>query len=187
LIEEKRPDIAVQGELADFSHLKKPPKGLENRIEAAIELYHGNLLFIHRDAEHEPHDARRMEIRAALGKLEQQRMIELPTVCVVPVRMQEAWLLVDESAIRTAAGNPDGQMSLNLPKPKRIEEAPNPKELLFAALRTASGKSGRRLKTLPVAFLRHRVAELTENITTLRGLPAFAALEHELTPVLAKF
>lgn len=184
LIEETRPGIAAQGELADFRHLKRPPKGLGSRIKASVELFPCSLLFVHRDAEHDPHEARRIEIRAAVQALEQEGLIEIPTVCVVPVRMQEAWLLVDENAIRTAAGNPDGRMRLNLPRPHRIEDTPNPKELLFAALRTASGKSGRKLKNLPLAALRHRVADLMEDITALRGLPAFAALEQELAAVL---
>jgi hypothetical protein len=186
LIEGNRPDIVAQGELADFRRLRRPPVGLGNRIRASVELFPCNLLFVHRDAEHDPHETRRREIRAAVEALEEEGLIEIPTVCVVPVRMQEAWLLVDENAIRTAAGNPDGRMRLNLPRPQRIEDAPNPKELLFAALRTASGKSGRKLKDLPVAALRHRVADLMEDITVLRDLPAFAALEQELAPILVE-
>lgn len=185
LIEETRPDIAAQGELADFSRFKLPPKRLVDRITVAIEYFPCDFLFVHRDAEREPYEVRRTEIQAALETLRQQGRLDIPTVSVVPVRMQEAWLLVDENAIRIAAGNPDGRMPLNLPRPNRIEDAPNPKDLLFAALRIASGKSGRKLRSLPVAFLRHRVAELMEDITVLRTIPAFAALERALAPALA--
>jgi hypothetical protein len=98
--------------------------------------------------------------------------------------MQEAWLLIDEQAIRIAAGNPLGRMALDIPPPNRIENLPNPKEVLFAALRTASGKTGRRLSKLPLSALRHRVAELIADIAILRELPAFIALEHELIATL---
>jgi hypothetical protein len=36
-------------------------------------------------------------------------------ICVIPVRMQEAWLLFDETAIKFAAGNRTYPKSLNLP------------------------------------------------------------------------
>jgi hypothetical protein len=185
LIEETRPDIAAQGDFADFGYFRFPPRDLADRIRAAIEYFPCDLLFVHRDAEREHHDVRSTEIQNALAMVRRQGQLPVPTVCIVPVRMQEAWLLVDEAAIRIAAGNPDGRMPLNLPAPNRIEDIPDPKEVLFAALRIASGKRGRRLKGLPVGTLRHRVADLMEDITGLRTIPAFAALEEALALTLA--
>jgi hypothetical protein len=40
---------------------------------------------------------------------------DMPVVCVVPVRMMEAWLLIDEMAIRRVAGNPNGRIPIELP------------------------------------------------------------------------
>jgi len=105
-------------------------------------------------------------------------------VCVVPVRMQEAWLLFDESAIRRAAGNPTAHMPLRLPRLADVEELADPKSILHDALRTASGLRGRRLK----AFSPHRAAHLAgdyiRDFSPLRGLPAFRALEAEIEAVL---
>jgi hypothetical protein len=41
--------------------------------------------------------------------------------------MTEAWLLADESAIRCAAGNPNGRVNLNLPDLQAIEDLPTPR------------------------------------------------------------
>ncbi len=183
LLEENYPNISTQGNWADLRFLKAAPPSLAERIRTAIELYPCDLLFVHRDAERESLESRRNEIRDALESLWKQGFDRVPSVCVVPVRMQEAWLLVDEKAIRTASGNPDGQMKLNLPRLNRLEDTADPKELLFQALRTASGHSGRKLKKLRVNALRHRVAELMENISVLRQLSAFASLENELATV----
>jgi hypothetical protein len=50
--------------------------------------------------------------------------------------MTEAWLLIDEKAIREAAGNPKGRQPLNLPKPSKTEELSDPKETLKPIFRT---------------------------------------------------
>ena len=99
-------------------------------------------------------------------------------LCVVPVRMQEAWLLFDEAALRTAAGNPRGRQELQLPRLGDIERLPDPKAILRQIIRTASGLSGRRLHRLEVST--QRVAELIDDFTPLRALLAFQALEQEL-------
>jgi hypothetical protein len=62
--------------------------------------------------------------------------VKLPVVCVIPVKMTEAWLLIDEKAIREAAGNPKGRQPLNLPKPSKTEELSDPKETLKPIFRT---------------------------------------------------
>jgi hypothetical protein len=75
------------GQWADLSRLIVRPQGLPGRITRALDLYPCELLFVHRDAEGASRIARVQEITAALGS------ISTPAVCVVPVRMQEAWLL----------------------------------------------------------------------------------------------
>lgn len=120
---------------ADLRGLPKPPKILAERIATALDLYPCDLLFIHRDAEREPHASRVAEIRAALAENS-----GLPAaICVVPVRMQEAWLLFDETALRKAAGRPTGQHPLGLPKLSEIEQEADPKQRLHTLLRAAGG------------------------------------------------
>jgi hypothetical protein len=94
--------------------------------------------------------------------------------------MQEAWLLIDQHAIRRAAGNPAGHIALDMPALNRIEALPDPKATLFRLLRLASDLAGRRLHRLNLASLRYRVAELIVDFSPLRNLPAFAALERDL-------
>ena len=117
-----------------------------------MDLYPCDLLFVHRDAEGVPHRSRVEEIEIAMQEV---RAVHEgaglpPHVVVVPVRMTEAWLLFDEAAIRRAAGNPNGRVSLQLP-PGDPEEIADPKQLLHDLLRTASELGGRRLGRVPAS------------------------------------
>ena len=69
-------------------------------------------------------------------------------VGIVPVRMTEAWLLLDEAEIRRVAGRPKSEEPLRLPSPTQVENCANPKQRLAKALTIASGASGRRLRRL---------------------------------------
>ena len=106
---------------------------------------------------------------------------------VIPIRMQEAWLLIDEQAIRTAANRPNGQAPLNLPRRVSLESLPDPKRILYDALVTASERHGRHLKRVRVAAAAHRVSELIEDYRPLRGLSAFDALEADVIATLQKY
>jgi hypothetical protein len=99
--------------------------------------------------------------------------------------MQEAWLLFDESAIRRAAGKPNGPQPLNLPRLRQLESVADPKEKLLRALRTASGLSGRRLGKFSANKHAHRLAQLIDDYSPLRELSAFAALEADVEQCLA--
>lgn len=135
------PEYAMESAWADLGRLRQPPKSLSDKIKVTLDLYPCALLFIHRDAERVDFDSRHAEILKALEGLEAP-----PVICVIPVRMQEAWLLFDESAIRRAAGNPNGRNDLNLPEARSVESIPDPKELLFNIIRESSGLHGARLK-----------------------------------------
>lgn len=84
-------------EWADLRPFDLPDMALRSRLRALLEHYPTDVLFVHRDAEAEPHAKRVKEIREALTRLDPP----LSHVCVVPVRMTEAWLLHDEVAIPT--------------------------------------------------------------------------------------
>ena len=155
-------------------------KDLKNKILRALHFYPCDILFVHRDAEKEPSDRRREEILLALSALKRSE----PYVCVVPVRMTEAWLLFDEGAIRRASGNRNGKQPLMMPNLPKLEELPDPKEYLTDLLRHASGLTGRRLKDLNLSHAASQVALGIGDFSPLRSLSAFRKLEEELAQVL---
>jgi hypothetical protein len=149
---------------------------LSQRIASALDLYPCDLLFVHRDAEKGTSAQRDAEIQVSIDELG-----EAPShICVIPVRMTESWLLVDELAIRRAAGNPQGKMPLGLPVASRIESLPDSKETLFEALRTASGLPPQRLQRFQPEQARHRVSELVTELAALRRLSSFQHLEAQV-------
>ena len=92
----------------------------------------------------------------------------------------EAWLLINEAALRRAAGNPNGETPLNLPNIADLEEIPDPKEVLYTLLRISSELRGRRLRRFEVRRSAGLVAEYIDDFAQLRRLPAFRALEADI-------
>lgn len=173
---------AIAATWANLTILAPSPRTLPERVAAAIEFYPCDLLFVHRDADNQPRELRMREITEACGAYP-----EMPRVAVIPVRMQETWLLIDEGAIRTAAGRPLGRTPLGLPPRAALESRANPKQVLYEALRTASGLTGRHLARFNVLAAAYRVSEIVRDFTPLRGLPSFDALEGDLKQVLARY
>jgi hypothetical protein len=170
-----------QGEWFDPRLVTDPPRTLAERIRRALRTLPCDVLFVHRDADRQQPAERRDEIRQAA------RLAALSDayVCVVPVRMTEAWVLFDELAIRRAAGVPDGCRPLGLPPVARAEAVPDPKLVLQQALRMASERSGRRLRQFSVAGARHRLGLILTDFSPLRALPAFRQLEADVRGFLA--
>jgi hypothetical protein len=144
---------------------------LADRLRNAVELYPCDLLFVHRDVEGASIDDRCAEISAAA------KALAIPWVPVTPIRMTEAWLLLDETALRRAAGRPRGNEALTLPPLQILESLPDPKQTLFEAIRRASGLSGRRLDKLRPEQVLHQLAGIIDDYSSLRQLSAFRALE----------
>ena len=165
---------------ADLRGLHERPRSLGDRLVAAVQEYPCQLLFVHRDAEGQDPRVRYEEIDGAAS------LAECRHVGVVPVRMQEAWLLHDEAALREAAGRPSGTEELGLPPPHRWERLPDPKRVLHTALRTANGAKGRRAKNFKPARAAHRLANLIADWTPLRALAAFTRLEEDTRTALAR-
>lgn len=164
----------------DFARDLPPHReGLVARISAAFRCYPCDVLVVHRDAERETLRKRGEEIILASNG------IEVPIVPAIPVRMLESWLLCSEDAIRIAADNPNGKNRLNLPGLDRLETTPDPKDVLFEALRVASELSGRRLSKFRVEQRRHRVAELIEDFSPLRALTSFQEFESAFITTLS--
>lgn len=179
VLREKGDVTRVQAEWADLGRLPRPPKSLSDRILLAIDLFPCDLLFVHRDAERQEPKRRYEEIHSAIREAASQGF-RTPAVCVVPVQMTEAWLLFDEVALRHAAGNPNGKNPLNLPELSKIEQIPNPKDILFQVLREASGLTARRLKKFNMAGAQIRITELIADFSPLRSLSAFQELEKKI-------
>lgn len=152
---------------------------LSSRLVAAVERYPCDLLVVHRDAERDPADKRFAEIEQAAEH------VSCPVVPLVPVRMTEAWLLFDEKAIRLAAGNPNGTSNLSLPPISRCSSVTNPKETLWNALKTASERTGRRLKKFRPARASLRVADYIDDFAPLRGVTEFQRFEEDLKQAMA--
>lgn len=142
VIQQQLPDVAVDGYHANLGVLSKAPKKLNERILKAAELYPCDLLFVHRDSDTPSPQKRKDEILAAYVE---SKLSNPSLVCVIPVRMTEAWLLLDKDAIRGAAGNPNGKDPIDLPRAP--DQIPNPKEFLRELLKQASGLTGRRRKS----------------------------------------
>jgi hypothetical protein len=175
---ERHASRTFMGRWADLSVVRSACQKLEQRIEIALKLYPCELLFVHRDAEARDPGPRVLEIRAALPAA-----FGATAVCVVPVRMTEAWLLFDESAIRAAAGNPNGREPLHLPAWRGVEGRADPKNDLYGALGRASGVRRRRHEA--PGRLVHRLAELIDDFSPLLELSAFRQLQSELSEALA--
>ena len=130
------------------------------------------LIFAHRDAETATLDERLGEFDT-LGRQD--------VVPVVPVRMSEAWLLIDGTAIAKAAGKPAAHVPI--PDVFRIENIPNPKgvldELLVEAAGAPTGRRGRNFKR-SIAAHRANVAEYITDYSPLENLPAFRSFQRRL-------
>jgi hypothetical protein len=178
LLREVFPHLAFTGQFADTRGLRKASNSLVDRLGIALALFPCDLLFIHRDAENQPPERRYTEIREALETLQSAPR----AVCVVPIRMTEAWLMFDEAAIRYAAGKPHGRQPLDLVPLSRAEGHPDPKRHLHEQLISASEYKGRRLADfkdeLPQSV--YRLASLIEDFSPLRQLSAFQRLEDDL-------
>ena len=155
-----------------------PPiaEGLQPRIESALAFFPCDFLFVHRDEEGVGITVRQQEIESSWPENQQTAVL----ICVIPVRMTEAWLIASSKPIRLAVGNPNGTDALNLPLSKDIESSLSPKEILFTALKTASGLNARRRARFNPHQFRHRVSDLIDDLAPLRLLSSFNHLEAQV-------
>lgn len=183
LLEQNGVEFPIYSEWADLSFVREKPNGLAEKIRVSFELYPCDVLFIHRDTDRDSITNRKSEIIAAIS----EAFDELPLyVCVIPVRMLEAWLLFDKNAIRRAVGNPNGTVDLNLPKLNQIERIADPKSLLNEMLKEASELSGRHLKRLNISHSVSQISQYIEDFSSLRNLEAFVALENDIIEFINK-
>ena len=176
--------IEVTGVAPDFRRLPDSVgHDVEAKLRAALSLEpEANLVFVHRDADARVGSARYTEIEAAVAACGCVQ----PVVCVVPIQETEAWLLLDEAAIRRAVGRPRGTAQLGLPTPDAVERMARPKERLKEVLAIASEATGRRLERVRQDFPLHRRALLQDLPTTgpLGQVPSWQQLRSDLRSAL---
>lgn len=170
----------------DFRRL---PGSLGHTVEAKINaalVYepNANLIFVHRDADARCGSDRHREIASAAAACGCARLL----VGVVPVQETEAWLLLDEGAIRQVVGRPRGAAPLGLPSPRAVERLARPKERLKAILETASEASGRRLDRVRRDFPVHRRALLQDLPITgpIEQVPSWQRLRDDLRDAIVR-
>ncbi len=177
LFDDLYPQLPCDGSFADFRQISFPPQtgDVIQRVKCAGSYYPFDILFYHRDAEKLDACIRKKEIL----KLVDQNLSS-KIVCVIPVRMMETWLLINEDAIKKAAGNRNYKENIDLPVLRKLESLAKPKEILHELLEKTSGLKGRRLKTFNVHYAVHLVAENIKDYSPLRELAAFREFENDL-------
>jgi Domain of unknown function (DUF4276) len=151
---------------------------LAKRVSLTVDKYPCDIVFVHRDAEGQPPDIRYDEIENVRSSLAEHNL-----VAVVPIRMTEAWLLVDADAIHAAVGNRGATVNLDLPSVKKIESC-DAKAILDQALSKSVNLNSRRRRKFRPEEYRTRVAELLNSIEPLRKLSSFARFEADLKVVV---
>jgi hypothetical protein len=170
-----------------FDGMTEPPgRRVIDRLERILRIDEDfDILIVHRDAERASADHRLEEIRVAAMSCG----VAWPAIPVIPVRMTEAWLLLDEAEIRQVAGRPTGRAPLDLPPLVKVEAHPDPKATLQQALAVASGLSGRRLKEFKRDFPQYR-RQLLDRLDLsgpVRQLNAWQALERATHDAMLRF
>ena len=177
--------VEVRITTPDLRKLPKPP-GLRvaDRLRTVLELgISPDIIFVHRDAEKQDPSWRYKEVQDAVS----QTRPGLPAVAVVPVRMTEAWLLIDEDQIRHVAGRPRSTVDLDLPPISKVEAESDPKKLLRDALNIASGLQGRKLIRFQHQFNNNRrtLLQRLDVEGPVRNLQSWKALESSLDRIVA--
>lgn len=158
---------------------------IKSKIRAAIkDMPYMDCLFVHRDADSPNSDPRYEEIKNSLNSADYDGL----WVGLVPVQEIEAWLLLDEAAIRRVAGKPRGRNALRLPRARRVEELRNPKEVLRQKILDASGKTGRQRKRIE-GKLGSMCYQLLRDLPIggpLEQVPAWARLKRDAEECIAQ-
>ncbi len=137
---------------------------------------------IHRDGDAVGRMPRVAEIRAAIEAV----MPGVRHVPVVPIRMTEAWLLLDEGLLRRVAGNPNGRARLPLPRSADVERVNDPKKVLREVLTIASGLTGRRLTQFQARFgsYRRQLLERLDPDGAIRDVPSWQHFVSDVSKAL---
>lgn len=176
--------VPFSGIWANPTSMSDSSRILSTRLSQTALFYPCQLAFVHRDTDTTTVAARVAEITCAAT----DAGYPSPMVCVVPVRMTEAWFLFNEQAIRKAAGNPSSAVPLNLPDHNSAQRRADPKNIIEQALLTASEATGRKLKQFraDISTRKSLVSSYIDDFSPLRNYGAFVAFEQNLAACLAE-
>ena len=174
----------VEGTIPPLGLLSRG-KTIEAQISAALELEpYANVIFIHRDADAPTDSERWQQIAQEIAALN----VTLPWVAVVPVQELEAWLILDASAIRQVAENPNGSSTLQIPSPSHVHTISKPKEHLEMLLREACRYKGRRFDKFKSRFSHHRrlLLDMLDHQGPLHQVPSWQRLREDVRDIIAR-
>lgn len=176
----------VTGIAPDLRRLPYPVgHSVEEKLRTILRLEPtANLIFIHRDADSRDAQPRHAEIAKAVNTCQ----VDKAWVAIVPVQETEAWLLLDELAIKQVAGKPNSPVKLRLPSATTVEALADPKAVLQQALITSSGAMGRRLERLRADFALHRKLLLLRLpiVGPLTQVPSWGRMRTDLEQTIEK-
>ena len=147
----------VSGEYADLTCFPRVGSSVKNKVDAVVTLMpHINVIIVHRDGDGVGAVGRELEIIEQTAHVKGKKIIP-----IIPIRMLEAWLILDEQAIRDVVGNSGSKVRLDLPTPISVEGVRDPKVKLYQTLEVASELTGARLKKFKkrLPAMRRRLAE----------------------------
>jgi predicted secreted acid phosphatase len=184
LLDNLYPKIVFSGSYGDIRGLpsKTDLGDIKARVAKAELYYPFDILFYHRDAESRSLDSIAIRKNEVMNQLSEKQKSK--TICVVPVKMMETWLLINKEAIKKAAGNRNYRGEVELPSLNRLENETNPKDKLHKILRDASGRNQRALKKFDVSEAVQLVGDNISDFAPLRQLIAFQEFEKDVTTLL---
>lgn len=177
LLDQLFPDHVFEFE---FSGEKKPKWKLADKINYALELFPCDLLMVHRDVENQTIAQREQEVQEAINQIKSPGP-RFGFISVTPIKMSEAWLLIDEQAIREAAGNPNGKEPLPMPSIQELERMDAKKKAEELLQKAHGGRKRQRKKfNSEMAKHKHLLAKNIEDFALCHRLYAFQRLHDHL-------
>jgi len=155
-------------------------------LEAARRSAGYHALIIHADADH-PTPERAMEERIRPGfeqvRNAQERVCD-KLVPIIPVRMTEAWMLVDSEALRMVIGVSADTQMLALPtRPRQVESDLDPKQTFRQAVQNALVHRSRRRRRIDLGAIYEPLARQI-NMERLNEVPAYQQFVSDMTDTL---
>lgn len=174
--------VPFSGVWANPASMNDRSRVVSTRLSEVERYYPCDLAFVHRDTDNSSVQHRVAEIMQAA----RSSGYPTPIVCVIPVRMTEAWFLFDEVAIRRAAGNPNSRVPLGLPGFQVVQRRANPKQIIEQSLVLASELRGRKLSQFQAGISNRKslVAAYIDDFSPLRSHRSFAQFESDLVAML---
>jgi hypothetical protein len=158
----------------------------ERILEAAHRAHGFHALIVHADADH-PTPERALKERFMPGHDLVQKAKD--RVCnrllpIIPVRMTEAWMLVDSEALRKVIRTNIDEQALGLPtRARQIESDPDPKQTLHQILQNALAHYPRRRRGIVLGTIYEPLARQL-SLERLSALPAYQQFVKDMTETL---